>query len=142
MFGEVFLGGGVSRRTGPLRDVTRLSLCGAPSRPATSPAPIANLPSIIWGKKMWQNVSFEEMDLFLVPQMLDFTVSCQQPVSLIPARSHFSSEDIQRMMINLILVFPFLNKILGEKKKVFSHLAAKEALLHLAAEVQVGQRVG
>lgn len=94
------------------------------------------------GLKMWQNVCVETMDLFLVPQMLDFTGNCWQLVYLIPVLSHFSSEDVRRVVINLILVFPFLNKILGKKMKVLSHQASKEALVALTAEIQVGQRVG
>lgn len=49
------------------------------------------------------------------------------PVSPIPALSHFSSEGIQRVMINLILVSPFLNKILGKKQKGFLPLGCKRS---------------
>lgn len=49
---------------------------------ATSPAPRSNLPSIPWGKKLCQNGSAEVMELFLVPQMLDFTLSCRQHLCL------------------------------------------------------------
>lgn len=131
-FGDVFWEGGCLKDVSPKRqettEFTRSGIVCCHISHFNGKPSICSL-----GQKTCQNVSVETMDLSLVPQKLDFTVS------LIPVLSHF--QDFQRVMINPILISPFLNKIL-EKKKVFFLQASKEALLHLAAEVQVGQRFG